>query len=95
MLSPQVGYQEHRMPAPTDKATVWGEEATGATVTLSLGICLRAEVLEPREQTGASVLAEKPREGFSSLLYFLLTALVTLYCNFFFFCNCLIILIPQ
>ena len=41
------------------KATVWGEDATGAMVTLSLGICLREEVLEPREQTGASVLAEK------------------------------------
>ena len=38
---------------------VWGEEATGAVVTLSLGIRLRAVVLEPREQTGASVPAEK------------------------------------
>ena len=59
MLSPQLGYQEHRIPAPMQKATVWGEDATGAMVTLSLGICLREEVLDPREQTGASVLAEK------------------------------------
>ena len=60
----------------------------GPLVTLSLGVCPRAEVLEPREQTGASVLAEKwlsPWEGFGSILHFLLTALDTLYCNCFFF----------
>lgn len=59
MLSPQLGYQEHRIPAPIEKAMVQGEEVLGPLVTLSLGVCPRAEVLEPREQTGASVLAEK------------------------------------
>lgn len=42
-----------------EKATVQGEELLGPLVTLSLGICPGAEVLEPREQMGASVLAEK------------------------------------